>query len=220
MKDAHELDPDLLLSPDALRILNASPDEPPFLVTDLKQWAYCPRVVYYRFCLPAIRPTTFKMDIGIEAGQREAEREARRSLARYGLEEGERHFNVYVASSRLGLRGQVDMVIRIREGDSGEIIPVDYKNTRKLYPHLELQLVAYGLLLQETTGLPSRRGFLYSIPLRRAYEVKFTARLLRRFEKTLHAMRKMLYNETMPPPTRKRGKCVACEFRRFCNDIW
>ena len=29
-----------------------------FEVTDLKQWIYCPRVLYYRYRLPEIRPTT------------------------------------------------------------------------------------------------------------------------------------------------------------------
>ena len=33
-------------------------DELLFEVTDLKQWIYCPRVLYYRYCLPEIRPIT------------------------------------------------------------------------------------------------------------------------------------------------------------------
>ena len=36
-----------------------------FVVTDLKQYAYCPRVVYYTYCLPLLRPMTFKMERGI-----------------------------------------------------------------------------------------------------------------------------------------------------------
>jgi len=61
--------------------------EAPFRVTDLKQWVYCPRVLYYAMCLPKIRPTTYKMKAGIEAGQSEEGREERRSLRPYGLKE-------------------------------------------------------------------------------------------------------------------------------------
>ena len=35
-----------------------------FRVTDLKQYAYCPRIVYYTYIMPSVRPKTFKMDEG------------------------------------------------------------------------------------------------------------------------------------------------------------
>ena len=77
----------------------------PFQVTDLKQWAYCPRILYYATCLPDVRPITYKMQVGIELGVKEEQREMRRSLRAYGLSHGRREFNVYVTSERLGLRG-------------------------------------------------------------------------------------------------------------------
>ena len=36
-------------------------------VTDLKQWAYCQRVVYYHRVMPAIGKPTFKMREAIAA---------------------------------------------------------------------------------------------------------------------------------------------------------
>ena len=41
----------------------------PIRVSDLKQWVYCPRVFYYQQCLPDVRPTTYKMKAGVEAGR-------------------------------------------------------------------------------------------------------------------------------------------------------
>ena len=52
----------------------------PFRVTDLKQWVYCPRILYYHHCLPDVRPVTYKMKAGVEAGRAEEGREERRSL--------------------------------------------------------------------------------------------------------------------------------------------
>ena len=57
-------------------------------VTDLRQYSYCPRVVYYTGMLP--RPLTNKMRTGTQAHQDEEDRERRRSLRVYHLDGGER----------------------------------------------------------------------------------------------------------------------------------
>lgn len=198
-----------------LPVLDQEEETPPFMVSDLKQWCYCPRLVYFACCLPAVRPTTFKMEAGREAGEVEVHREKRRSLRVYGLQEGERLFDVWVSSRRLGLRGRVDMVIRREE----EAIPVDYKLSRRMGKHVRLQLAAYGMMLEEQWEVPVRRGFLYSLVQRRAEEIRLTARLRQEVEKLTAAMQAMLRQERMPPPASQRGKCVSCEFRRFCNDV-
>ncbi|NIO72733.1 MAG: hypothetical protein GTN71_27865, partial [Anaerolineae bacterium] len=53
-----------------------------FQVTDLKQYTYCPRVVFFAYCLPLIRPMTYKMEAGIAAHEKAEEQEQRRSLRR------------------------------------------------------------------------------------------------------------------------------------------
>jgi len=157
------------------------------------------------------------MQAGQEAHLDEKGREQRRSLRAYGLQEGERTFNLWLESVELGLRGRMDMAVRI--GDQ-EAIPVEYKDSPgRAGPHLERQLAAYGLLLEEAWGLPVRRGFLYFIPQRRSKEVPLTAELYGQVRGMVEAMRRMVEGEAMPSPARQRRKCVACEFRRFCNDV-
>ncbi|MGC1376860.1 MAG: CRISPR-associated protein Cas4 [Anaerolineales bacterium] len=193
--------------------------EAPFRVTDLKQWVYCPRILFYALCLPDVRPTTYKMEAGIDAGQDEEGREARRSLRAYGLTEGRREFNLRLVSDRYGLRGMADMVVWIERPGAEEVIPVDYKLSNVPGEHFKMQLMAYGLMLEELAGLPARRGFLYEIPKRRAEKVILDQRMRDKLLATLDAMHRMLRSETMPPPTPNRNKCLACEFRRFCNDV-
>ena len=187
-----------------------------FQVTDLKQYTYCPRVVFFAYCLPLIRPMTYKMEAGIAAHEKAEEQEQRRSLRRYGLTEGERFFDLWLSSEALGLRGRVDLAIRT----ATEAIPVEYKNSPgRAGRHIKLQLAAYGQMLEETWGLPVQRGFLYFVPLKRAEEVKLTPALRRKVEETVAAMRHMVEREAMPGPPRSRRPCVACEFRLFCNDL-
>lgn len=191
-----------------------------FTVTDLKQYTYCPRVVFYTYCLPLLRPTTYKMEAGIRAHERVEKQERRRTLAAYGLEGGKRHFDVGVESAILGLRGRVDMVIEVGEGEGWEWIPVDYKQTRRRTGvHIRRQLAAYGMMLEETWGGVVRRGFVYSLVTRKAEKVALTERLRGEVREVVTAMREMVEQEAMPAPPRSRRPCVNCEFRRFCNDV-
>src|SRR5437660_1312929 len=70
-------------------------------VTDLKQYTCCPRIVFYRYCLPKVRPVTGLMEEGIRCHQEEEGREERRSLRPYGLVDGERFFHIALQSTKL-----------------------------------------------------------------------------------------------------------------------
>jgi CRISPR-associated exonuclease Cas4 len=184
-------------------------------VIDLKQYVYCPRILYYHTVLPQVRPLTYKMEAGILAHVGAEEREKRRQLRTYGLQSGQRTFNVPLLSAELGLSGVVDMVIETET----ERIPVDYKQAKKIGKHFKLQLMAYGRLLETLDNLkPVKRGFLYLLPTRQAVEVKFTSYLRRQVDKTIQSMRVIVITQQMPEPTLYNGRCVDCEFRRFCND--
>ena len=191
-----------------------------FTVTDLKQYTFCPRVVFYTYCLPLLRPTTFKMEAGRRAHDRAKGKAQRRTLSAYGLQEGERYFDMWVESSILGLRGKIDLVIEARDGEMREWIPVEYKQTtRRTGPHIRMQVAAYGMMLEEERGEQVRRGFVYSLVTRKAEEIKIGKRLRESVRETLEAMREMVEREVMPEPPRTQRQCVNCEFRRFCNDV-
>lgn len=186
-----------------------------FTIADLKQYIYCPRIFYYQACLPDIRPITHNMRAGMDAHEVERKRAERRSVAMYGIDTGERHFDVPVRSTRLWLTGKIDEVV-----DTGsELIPVDYKLAEKAGYHFKVQLAAYALLLEEARAVSVRRGFLYLIPRHRYEEVTMEPKLRRTVQRALDDMRDILLSERMPPHTDWRQRCPDCEFRRFCNDV-
>ena len=191
-------------------------------VTDLKQYTYCPRIVFYRYCLPRVRPMTALMREGIHSHVEEDVREERRSLRPYGLVEGERAFHLPLQSTRLGLTGRVDLAIAVpsRAADGAEAVVVEYKLTeQKAGPHFKLQLAAYALLLEEAWGLPVKRAFLYSIAQRSAELIPVTQHLRQKVIQTIAHIRHMIDQEIMPAPPDSLRQCVTCEFRRFCNDV-
>ncbi len=190
----------------------SSADLIPLTVTDVKNFVYCPRVVYHVHFVPQ-RPVTYKMEEGKLQHEHTAELEERRSLRAYGLSDGERHFGVQLYSDRLGLSGLLDMAI-VREG---ETIPVEFKHsTGRLGLNHKYQLTAYGLLVEEKWGRPVRRGFAYFIPARRAQEVPITPNMRRYVTRLLREIRQMLGSEALPWATGHRERCVDCEYRRYC----
>jgi CRISPR-associated exonuclease Cas4 len=193
-----------------------------FEVTDLKQYACCPRIVFYRYCLPKVRPTTYLMEEGIRTHDEEDEREGRRSLRVYGFTQGERYGHLALQSTTLGLTGRIDLAIALpaRNAPDAEGAVVEYKlSENKAGAHFKLQLTAYAMLLEEAWQMPVKQAFLYSIPLRKAEKIAITTPLRKKVTQTIEHIRHIVDGESMPPPPATTYRCVTCEFRRFCNDV-
>jgi len=186
-----------------------------FRVTDLKEYTFCPRVLYYENCLPDLQPSTFKMQAGVMAHDREREKASRRTMKAYNLPPGERHFDVVVRDDDIGLTGEIDEVLTT---DAGVHI-VDYKLAFKIGTNFKLQVAAYALLLETTWQVTVEGAFIYLIPKREAVPVKLTTRLKNKVYTALDDMRRIVEAEQMPPPPKSTRQCVTCKHRRFCNDV-
>ena len=79
--------------------------------------------------------------------------------------------------------------------------------------------VRYAMMLEEAASTPVERGYIYLIPKHKLIEVQFDAPLRQALENSVTAIRQMVEWERMPPPAQQINRCVACEFRRFCNDV-
>jgi CRISPR-associated exonuclease Cas4 len=73
--------------------------------TDLKQWAYCPRIPFYRHVLPVCPASTYKMHRGKDVQAAVEALERRRGFRAYGVRDGERRFAVWLHSERLACPG-------------------------------------------------------------------------------------------------------------------
>lgn len=185
-------------------------------VSDIKQFLYCARIPFHRYVTRATAVPTVKMAFGKEAHARTDRLERRRTLAEFELLEGEREFHVPLRSARLGLTGVLDMLLRAPR----ELIPVEFKDSVDP-PGLnhKYQLAAYGLLVEEQFGRIVRRGFIHLIPAKEVIEYPITPNMRRHVMRTLAAMRAVVVSDRLPPPPAHLGKCVDCEYRRYCNDI-
>jgi len=185
-------------------------------VSDVKQYRYCPRIVFYRHVFPLCQPVTPKMRSGKAAHGRIEKLEKRRSLREFGFERAERRFRVRLESERVGLSGIVDLVLVTEDA----LYPVEVKETTGgLRLNHKYQLAAYALLLEEEFGQPAPAGFLLpagSGPVERV-ELDEEAKVF--VQRTIRQIRRMVDREEMPDPTPRRSRCRDCEYLRFCNDI-
>lgn len=190
--------------------------EHPYIVENLKQFVYCRRIPFYERCMPHVRPRTYSMDAGHEDHLEARHNARRRSFSQMGFESGRREFDVEIVSESLNLHGKLDEIVTT---DSGEIIPVEYKGSRKVSDNHRLQAVAYALLLETERQVTIDRAYIYLIPLRKSMIINITTADKQHVREMLAELDEMVRKESMPAPTFVRSRCQGCEFRRFCNDV-
>lgn len=188
-----------------------------FRVNDVKQYAYCPRIPFYTYAMPVEHMVSFKMEAGQVAHEDIERLEARRTLKRYGLSRAERLWKVRIVSERLGLSGQLDLLLLAKAGP----IPVDFKWTQgPVQQNHRLQVAAYALLVEEKYGQAVDMAFVYRISEKVPEVVRVDARLRQRVMEAVECMKEMVKTERMPSPTPQRMRCYDCEFQNYCADIW
>lgn len=188
----------------------------PLRVVDVKQYVYCPRIIYYTYVLPVERVRTFKMDVGREEHAALERLEARRTLARYGLDAGQRRFRVPLSSKRLGLSGVLDLLVESPQG----LFPVEYKFTEaRMGAHHKYQLLAYCLLVEEAFGVPVRRAFVYLVPREQVVPVLVTDSARLHTRRILGAVRGLIEEGKFPSVRWHPARCRDCEFLNYCSDM-
>ena len=122
-------------------------------------------------------------------------------------------------SSTHNLTGKPDYVVKTPAETSKAIIPVEVKSSpAPEIPYLGhlLQLAAYCLLVEETTGRTPPHGLLkYADAL---YEVDFTQELRRELLDTMAEMRQARLAETVNRNHNQSGKCLNCGFYDVCGE--
>lgn len=188
-----------------------------FAVTDIKQYGYCPRIIYFTYVQPVPRKITRLMEYGVMEHLKLEELEPRRVIKKYGLTAGKKVFREKFASSTLKLSGMLDLSIHT----DGAIYPVEFKFTAAetiQYNH-RAQLGAYALLLEEKYGIKITTGFIFLSAGKKIIPVALSERDKLKVVGYIREMSDIIHKETFPAMTRNRGKCVDCEWKNFCGDI-
>jgi CRISPR-associated exonuclease Cas4 len=185
-------------------------------VSDLRQWIYCPRVVWWTHVCPVGKYESFKMRLGLLKERRLQQLQKRRTLRAFGFDEGEIECNVSLFSQSLGLAGRLDLLIR----RGAFRYPVEIKfTTGPARLNHRIQLAGYALLLEEAHNIRVPHGFVVRLPDDTVDRVEIDQPLRELASRTIAAYRAVLAREYMPPASPVAARCVDCEYRLFCGDV-
>ena len=186
-------------------------------VTDLKQWAYCRRIVYYQHRMPGVGKPTYKMQAGKTAQDMIERLETRRTMREYGFEGAVRRFGVWLENKELGLTGKLDLLLET----ATEAAIVEFKLTSgEVGQNHRLQLGGYTLLVEAEIGKPVKHGFVYRIPDGTIFPVPIDEGLRREVRQAGHDIREAISAGLLPAPTEQRKRCEECEYANYCGDVW
>ena len=165
-------------------------------VSDLNQYLYCPRRLYYiRFF------DTIGLNADLVSG-----RLRHQNLSRRGGWILER----YLYSERLCLHGKVDLI----EDDNGPV-PVERKSGIRVYDNDRIQLAAYALLIEEWYECEISIGYIYLFSTRRRFEVVISDDLRDSVSATVQAILSMKLTD-IPPIQNNLNKCKRCSVLSYC----
>jgi CRISPR-associated exonuclease Cas4 len=183
----------------------------------IKQYHYCPRVVYFQMVQGVKERTTAYMEEGKEAQEKEEFKDRRRKtlFAERKMEVLESWHNLHLISEKLGMEGVVDLLVRTPDG----YIVVERKNARlrgRPPPSHVYQAVAYAMLVEENMGVIVRKIVLRYVNA--AHEITLTEQMRRHVVWTLNQIRKIVEKEILPP-FRRRKQCPSCGYRWICLEV-
>ena len=180
----------------------------------IRQWCYCPRVVYYMELNNIVihRPAWVKQ--GENFHEKERELWKRRNLSRFNLDEGKIYHNLLLKSEKFPFHGIVDMAIEC----SDSVYPVEFKLSTKMAKRKDwLQLTAYAMLLEEKFSKPSCFGFLTG-KANVIYKIKIDKQKRQEVLEIISKINDMLEKGIKPDSSATSVQCCACEYINFCND--
>lgn len=195
------------------------PSEPPtpvVRVSDLRQWVYCPRVIWWTHVCPVGKLESFKMKQGQAKELRLQRLQRRRTLRAFGLREGQVETNVSLYSSDLGLTGKLDLLIR--RGLVRYPVEVKYTQGPARLNH-RLQLAGYALLLESIYGVSVPHGYIVRLPDDSVDRIEIDQPLRTLAWRTMEAVRTTIRREQLPPAAHSVASCIDCEYSRFCGDV-
>lgn len=186
-------------------------------VSDIVQYYYCPRKVYFLRTLQIPQIPKRKMVYGKIDESEELDRMLNRKDM-FGIKKevvSEVRKNVLISNEKLKLYGVVDLFLILNDR---EYIPVELKYSD--FPELDIrwkkQLYAYATLIDSNFDTIVKRGILYFTKQNITKFLEITYENKKSIEHDVEKILNMIRTEYLPPKTENK-KCKYCEMIRFCG---
>lgn len=184
----------------------------PIPISALQHWCYCPRQCGLIHLEQAFAENVFTLrGQALHATVDKPGMETRAGLR------VERALPIW--HEDLGLIGKADVVEYLADGTP---YPVEYKHgarnkTADIVACDDVQLAAQAMCLESMNNRPVPEGALFYAKSKRRRTVSIDAALRAKVIETTAAIRAMLSDGVLPPPTPDESRCKACSLKDICQ---
>lgn len=187
-------------------------EEDDFLTpTDVKRFAYCPKIIYVSRVLHLEERTTDYMEFGREKHDKSIIAPLIASLKASRVLE-----DVEMESQRLKMRGKIDYIIVTK---FNEYVPAEIKwaeAPQSVKRDHALQMATYSLLIEENFNTVVKRGAVYYLRSKNIRVLSITDDLKKEVMSIIKKMSEIIDNEVEPEVKVIKSKCMNCGFRNYC----
>lgn len=168
-------------------------------VSDLNQYAYCPRRYWYLHFY--------------DTQGRNYERVEGKTTHENQSTRGDWLNELYLESETLGLKGKIDIL----DLETERVVPVERKRAEsgEYYKSDEVQLAGYCMLLEDHLDEPVREGAIYLYETDQRMHIPITEEHRETVHEQIKAIESMSV-DSVPPFTDNAKKCEACSAREYC----
>lgn len=178
---------------------------------------YCPRFTYFMNCLniPQHEELRYKVLKGREIHERRGSEN--REYLRKKIGCTAKAISVYLASSKIRVRGIVDEVLELSDGT---MAPLDYKYTAfsdYTFRTHKFQSVIYAILIEETYKKPVRKGFIcYLKDGTVLKELNYKPSDFEEAQEILSEIFDVISKGYYPKKTKFLNRCIDCCYKNIC----
>lgn len=186
-------------------------------ISMIRQFVFCRRIPFYylaRGLKPAEQPWVKQ---GCDFHKKTEMLQKRRNLSRFGLNEEFKLFSEKsLYSEDLGIHGICDGYLVTQN----EVIPLEFKlqDNMSFGKGAELQLCAYGMILQESLGRNIKKGFVLYGEKGKTFKVDFSQEKINEVITIVSHIKNDRNKGLIPSSTATAKQCSQCEFSNFCAD--
>jgi len=181
----------------------------------VRDYLFCPTILYNKYVKRIIEPETAMMEKGREEYERDKKGLKRREsiLGDKRIKAEKIIFEAPLKSRKYGVMGVADIIYW--KDNKLHIVEIKYSKAKKPFPDHIYQTATYAIMAEETLKQKVYKIILYYKYSKLWYERRFTRQLKNYTIKIIEKTRKILKGEIIPEVKWKR-KCSSCWYRRIC----
>lgn len=184
--------------------------------SDIINYTYCPRIIYFDYVLKSRQRQTSKTKEARARHISYSKQSARNKIVKEGPKLP-RKYNVRVFSEKYNLQAAIDCLFM----NGNEVYPMDFKQSfapRSVYLTQKYQLAVHALLLREQNyAVPY--GYIKYLRDDVVRKVWIENNHIENVLKTLDQIKRIIEGEHFPKPTKYKKRCVDCCFWKICRRV-